>query len=264
MRNVLIASTPCTDWDRSTFISFLQTPFPPSLSPLLDAAHVLYKIACYHAVFPFPSEIPSLVGHDALLRAVVFLTGREQHVLGGKETLFSLAKGAQDVKRGRDETDRRRLIFRSLASLIHPYGESNKEDMKALPTEDQSLELDDLLDVLAAIQPRRAKVTPTTREDLRPVAARLSRPQPPLDDLALSRDDLYPFVKLMLILQLNGVDEDHMKCFLEWLPELDIVTKHVMSAFTPSRQGINYATFEETIHTAMVSCPFARLPKKTF
>ena len=242
------------DWDQSTFISFLQTSCPAEFTNFLDGTALLYKVACYYATFPFPIEIPSLLDHDALLRAIVLFTGREQHVLGGKETMFSSATRTLIIKRGRDETDRRRLIFRSLASASSLEQEVNKEDTKTLPNLKLVDELDDLLDVLASTQPRPSqKVTPMTREDLRPLAARLSSAQPSLEDLELSRDDLYLLIKLMLVLQLNGIDRDCLERFFKCLSELETVTGNLLSAFTQHRQAITYATFESVIQTAMVS-----------
>ncbi|MCJ1390281.1 hypothetical protein MMC18_003139 [Xylographa bjoerkii] len=166
--------------------------------------------------------------------------------------MFSTAKGTLIIKRGRDEIDRRRRIFRSLASVPSPGQEVNEEDMKRLPTMEAADELDDLLDVLVSIQPRpRAKMIPMTREELRPIAANLSSAQPSLEDLKLGRDDLYLLMKLMLVLQLNGIDRDHLEQFLKCLPELDTVTNHLLNAFTQHHQAINYATFETVIQTTM-------------
>ena len=177
--------------------------------------------------------------------------------------MFLTAKGTRVIKRGRDETHRRQLIFRSLATVFSPRQVVNEEDMKMLPTMGPADELDDLLDVLASLQPRpRAKMVPMTRDELRPIAARLSSVRPSLKDLELSRDDLYLLIKLMLVLQLNGIDRDHIERFLKCLPELDAVTNHLLSAFTQHHKAISYATFETVIGTTMVSqsSPSFRLP----
>ena len=69
----------------------------------------MYKTVAYHAAFPFPPWAPVILAHDALLRAVIMLTGREQRILRGGSMSHSVETGYIVMQRDREERDRRRL-----------------------------------------------------------------------------------------------------------------------------------------------------------
>lgn len=118
---------------------------------------------------------------DELFRAVTMLTGRAHLILGGRIDSERSAGGKSYpvlVQPGRSDHDVRRLIFQSLA--LGPQGCRNKHDWRTLTEGD----LVDVHAVVSRVQPRpNEKLVRLMWEEFRPMAARLSERQIPLEQL---------------------------------------------------------------------------------
>jgi hypothetical protein len=79
-------------WKESTLTRFLALP------DVLEVGPVVFQIASYLGAFPFLSLAPAILTREALVKAVVLMTGRYERVL----------------KRGK--RDRLRLLFRSMGT----------------------------------------------------------------------------------------------------------------------------------------------------
>jgi hypothetical protein len=166
-------------------INFLASSAPTHATTLNASGSELYRLVSFFSAFPFSSSGTLYpLTSDALLRSIVALTGRGEKLIGAKSESFSKEAGTQITQRGRDESDRRELLFRSLAEKA--------------PAASFILEDKDLLDVLAAIQPHPNPTTPyLPRDDLKPMAQRLSIKPALIEDLRVPAARLNTFMRLV-------------------------------------------------------------------
>lgn len=214
---------------------------------------------------------------EGLLRAFSMLTRRQDRVLGKGERFTAAGSRVEHiVRRPRTETDRRRVLFQSLADRIAAQGASANNDtdresslakdgslvvnMSADEPEDEGSE--HVLDVIAATRHKELqKLVSPTRESLRPLVAMLPRSQANLGSLQIPRERFRALIGLLLCMQLGDPGEDAQDYFAH-LPDLEVVSRRIIGAFPESEeQGITWPVFEEAIETSLVCCSL--LPSTT-
>ncbi|PSN63155.1 restriction of telomere capping protein 5 [Corynespora cassiicola Philippines] len=99
-------------WSETTLCRFLELP------DALGVGSILFQMASYLGAFPFPSQAPAILTHDALLKVVTILTERY---------------GAVIKRRGRETWLRE--LYRSLAVYDKGVRQSIKDNDKAAAQE---------------------------------------------------------------------------------------------------------------------------------
>ena len=251
--------------DEASFTSFLARAFPPTFSPIIEAAPIIYASAVYLAGFPFYKESPPLT-YEAFRRALTLLLPDYAHV-------WIAASGAQErlIARERTEIDHLRLLFQSLANSDNVSVQDLRSDDQEVKTEmtprpskydfdwrtpnsdaDGDEMYHDVLDVLSATQPKEIYETSVSRDDQRYLATSLWQTKLCLSQYRLSREKLKPLVRLMLCMQLSDMHQQGSYS-TDRLHELEAVTNCVVNAFEDSNgKGITWPIFYSTITTASV------------
>jgi hypothetical protein len=129
-------------------VRFLEIP------DVLDVSPVIGKMVTFIGAFPFLGDAPAIMGFDALVNTVIILTERYQRLL---------LKGS---------TDRRKLLFKSLAVYDRKVPETDHNDNPGAAGEDESDEDDGLvistLELLDCTEAYEAPGSPTTHEAMIP------------------------------------------------------------------------------------------------
>lgn len=134
---------------------------------------VLSEILSFYAGYPFH---PIPLSYNGLLRAAVALTGRDERMLNQKIVSRNEHQEERVIIRGRTKEDGLRLMFSALAG-----GDPVQED---------------IIDVLALVQPRQDRPRHLGEEQLRSMAVRLMRPTSlSTENLLISKEKLSEFLK---------------------------------------------------------------------
>ncbi|KAL9121543.1 MAG: hypothetical protein Q9187_001893 [Circinaria calcarea] len=250
--------------DEASFTSFLARAFPPSFSPIIEAAPIIYASAVYLAGFPFYEQSPPLT-FEAFRRAITLMLPDYAHT-------WIAASGDEEclITRERTEIDHLRLLFQSMAT-------SDNESVQDLQSNDQGFKITmtprpskydfdwrapnidadgdemyhDVLDVLSATQPKQIYETSVSRDDQRSLATSLWQTRLCLSQYRMSREKLKPLVRLMLCMQLSDMHQQGSYS-TDRLHELEASTNCVVNAFEVSNdKGITWPIFYST--TTMAS-----------
>ncbi|KAG9242131.1 hypothetical protein BJ878DRAFT_517063 [Calycina marina] len=149
------------------------------------------ELLSFYAGYPF-SVASKPFSHDGLLRAVVFLAGKDLAFSRQQSTTSVTTKEKTVILCGRSEEDRLLLLYRALAG--------------ASPT------INDVLDVLCLVQPRpNPTIAPLGRDELTPMARKLFGSSDiesicQLNSIPQARFDL--FAKAVVIQSLVEADVD--------------------------------------------------------
>lgn len=189
---------------------------------------------------------------DELLRAITMLTGRVHLILGGRVDCERSAGGKSYpvlVQPGRSDHDVRKLIFQSLA--LGPHCCQNKYGWKALTEND----LVDVHAVVSRVQPRpNEKLVRLPWEEFRPMAARLSERQTPLDQFHIQQSTLHSLLELVLALRLSvpSKDADFVKSPQPSpaVEELSSRATTLLRTFVPDGEDITFEVFD-SVYTAL-------------
>lgn len=238
-------------WDERAATAILQERKGPISSNLEVEGALLYTIFAYHAAYPFESDYPAKLDFDAVLRALALLSAKGMR--GG------LCQSGEIVIRRRSDSNRRRALFRSLAVPIYAMDtQMQTEDQDAtagkfgtLAIEDDNEE--DLLDVLASVQPRAsACAAGLTRQPLRPAAQRLSERRHDIELLCIPVEKMFSLLKLLVICRFyvspaTGSDR------IDFSSGIDQAVQRMLPSFMFSgRGGVPWKTFDSVIGYIMV------------
>lgn len=229
------------DWPNTTFASFLARPWPFS-STALPAAHLLYTSILHHAAFPFAAPENVLLTRKELYMGLVMMTKHQHEIIGG----FASQK---DIVRPRNETDRRRVFFRSLAKPDQNTMSDDKTDEISAYSEDNI----DLLDVLAHTQPRARGLPDVPEVFFRSLVQELPCSRYSLSDLQIPSHD---FSNLLEFLLPYIFHEPYHFVSMHPQQEQDItaVSQCILSAFVcVNEEGIRWQNFECVVSNIMVS-----------
>ncbi|KAF2709697.1 restriction of telomere capping protein 5 [Pleomassaria siparia CBS 279.74] len=180
-------------WSESTLCRFLELP------DALGVGSVLFQMASYLGAFPFPSQAPAILTHDALLKVVTLLTERYGAVVKkrGRETWlkelyrslavydrgvrssgesggggggpggkgFAIDDPGDDSEEGELEDDDE-LVLAALDSMdateVFKHGEQSTLHHSIIPT-DNFLKIVELLLLIAAIESQESLSTLATQ-----------------------------------------------------------------------------------------------------
>ncbi|MCJ1245484.1 hypothetical protein MMC30_002688 [Trapelia coarctata] len=207
--------------DEEAFTNYLMSIFPPTYQSLIAAAGpVLFRVALYHATYPFSGSSTNTMTSADLLRAITLLTGRDRLIL--REAAWKRHVGEGEIKKvvyhiGRTDYDIRRLLFRSMAnpkSQLVPrhVTEKNAQVQKVQPPND---DITDVLTVISRVQPRQMeKWSPLPAERFREMATRLSPPRTPLAESHIPCSDFLSLVRLLLTWYTRDVGSAYEPQFL--------------------------------------------------
>ena len=170
---------------------------------------VLWRCFHFHAYFPFPQKNQRL-DYDAFQRAIGFLAAEGNLRLGENADGITM-----DADRYPDESARasKRLwmMFRSFST---PYSETSgdtsiKMDRTGLPDTEE-----DLMEILALVEPDNPCIMPAPIEELRPHAKRILNSSMSYTYSSIPRRDFLNLLKLLLCVQLDKPEwEDHQPYF---------------------------------------------------
>ena len=197
--------------------------------------------------------MPTVLDYNATLRAVMMMTGRaESQILAGDEAISSADRGGlQVIRRGRTESDRRRMLFQGFSTVAQVSSATNDD------TGQSQLDEDDVLDTLTSLRAKEELHSrKLTREDIRPILSSLPIPRPHLLRRFISRSDLRVLLQLLLVFQLDRV-ETYIGDLTMQLPELERAAEAMFCAFESKEheEGIRWPSFDKTIAQMMVIHP---------
>ncbi|KAI4289387.1 MAG: hypothetical protein L6R35_001338 [Caloplaca aegaea] len=230
-------------WDEKAATAILQEHKGQISSNLEVEGALLCTIFAYHAAYPFESDYPAKLDFDAVLRALALLSAKGMR--GG------LRQGREIVIRRRSESNRRRALFRSLAVPVYGMDtQMQTEDQDAtagkfgtLAIEDDNEE--DLLDVLASVQPRAsACAAGLTRQPLRPAAQRLSERRHDIESLCIPVEKMCSLLKLLVICRFYGSPATG-SARIDFSSGIDQAVQRMLPSFMfNSRGGVPWKTFD--------------------
>jgi hypothetical protein len=176
-------------WSESTLTRFLELP------DALGVGSVLFQMASYLGAFPFPSQAPAILTHEALLKVVTLLTERYGAVIKkrGRQTWlrelyrslavydrgirpnaeggglrgqgFAIDEAVDDNESEEDEEDDE-LVLSALelmdATDVFKHGEQSNVHHSIIPT-DNLLKLVELLLLIAPLDPQESLSTFATQ-----------------------------------------------------------------------------------------------------
>lgn len=180
------------------------------------------------------------------------LTGRAHLILGGRINSERSVGGKSYlvlVQPGRSDHDVRRLIFQSLA--LGPQGCRNEHDWRTLTEGD----LVDVHAVVSRVQPRpNEKLVRLMWEVFRPMAARLSEHQIPLEQSRIPQSTLCSLLQLLLALRLSipSIDADPVPPPQPspTVSELSSKATALLTTSVPEGENITFVAFD-SIYTAL-------------
>ena len=191
----------------------------------------------------------SQLDFEALLRAAGMFTGRHEYVFSGWGTYDE-----DSEPKTRDETDRRKFLFRSFA--ISGQG-TTTEKRKTIEDNGDEEDENNILDVLAYTQPgARPGLTPVSRKSLRVLLRSLPISRINLRDLSIPRDEFLILLKL-LIVSFQDQAGVFAEQFAQDLHGVDLVANCVLTTFIKKEESsITWESFNSTIiHSLVTSFP---------
>lgn len=247
-------------WSESTFSEFLSHLLPAFSTFEQSAAQLLYRSLQYHSRFPFPglevAAIAAPITRDRLYAGLVMISEHQHKVIGD-----ALWLDGKQVRRSRTESDRRRLLFRSLAHAqegTHGDEFANRSE-NAVEHVDENVV--DVLDVLSHTQPLTTMLVEVPEEFFRPVMKalpRLSR----LQDLRIEHEDLVNLIQLLLIF---AQPEDQSRISHRSARDFGEATKVLRSlaaAFSDNGSAVDWERFELVVSNGMVRAPETSNPTR--
>lgn len=207
---------------------------------------------------------------EGLSRAVTLLNEKRDPLSKG-----SRVGQCMIISRGRTRKDRRRMLFRSLASQIRDSGAEDVEAWRAPSLEEEveeerlhdlgyhrssfmdvsaeDPEITDLLDILTTTQPDQAPgLLMTARAAFGPIAATLPRSHTKIDHLRIPQADLLVVLKLLLTIRLDGAGPATEQ-YVGRMAELESVASCLLAAFVEAEdRGISWMCFNWVIAKSMV------------
>ncbi|KAL8644920.1 MAG: hypothetical protein Q9210_007003 [Variospora velana] len=233
-------------WDERAATAILQEHKGQVSSNLEAEGALLYTIFAYHAAYPFESDYPAKLDFDAVLRALALLSAKGMR--GG------LWQGQEIVIRQRSDSDRRRALFRSLAVPVYGMDtQMQTEDQDATAGKFGTLAIEndneeDLLDVLATVQPRAsACVAGLTRQPLRPAAQRLSERRQDIESMCIPVEKMCSLLKLLVTCRFYGSPATGSDR-IDLSSGIDLGVQRMLQSFMfNGRDGVPWKTFDSVI-----------------
>ncbi|KAI9708064.1 MAG: hypothetical protein M1820_004268 [Bogoriella megaspora] len=100
---------------RHEFSQLVTVAFDEEPPNIQSSAAILYDIALWHAAFPFPPDESSTLSIASLAKSIAVLDGPNIMQVNSFVGIFRTRSGKCTVERERQDQDRRRLLFRSVA-----------------------------------------------------------------------------------------------------------------------------------------------------
>ncbi|KAL8736483.1 MAG: hypothetical protein Q9166_000275 [cf. Caloplaca sp. 2 TL-2023] len=225
------------------YVAFLLRHKSIDTAPLLNVTlEILRKVLTFHAAYPFHPQAGAKLDSDAMLRAAAFLSGKAY------KSIWSLHNSnGQVLTRKKIENDNRRTLFRSVAVHIQELAVQPAASDPSIRDVDKEDSKQEILDVLACIQPRySASIASLSRQQLEPTATRLCEEEFSLLSLLIPGKDMINLLKCLIVCRFGGlpcIDMDHF----------DQVTKYMLNAFLLGVDGgISWEVFDGVIGHIMV------------
>ncbi|MCJ1478392.1 hypothetical protein MMC13_007072 [Lambiella insularis] len=209
---------------------------------------------------------------DALVRGIALIARRDEQLLRDYSIGSVIAKDEHStgeaqiswdwVTRTRSEQDRSRVLFQSLASVTAEET-CEKVDNTPQSNDTNGQQLEDVLDVLGAIQPsRRSKEMPLLQRNFHHTAVKL-RDTEPLQHrfpATIKRKELLSFVRLLIAIQSYGTyhgspcnctSKDDLKLSEERSKVIDIIAKKLLDDhIASSQQDISFQEFHSLVSSS--------------
>lgn len=208
----------------------------------LDASiPILWRCFHFHACYPYPKTPSQRLNYTAFKRAVALLSS------DGSEHLGTDAMGADayyELKLDPDVHTYLRLwkMFRSLA--VQSTGTVVPDT--AVYEEARESEMDDLIDVLALIQPADVNIMSLRREKMRPLVNRILGSSEPHVHTSIPRGELFSLLKLFLSFQVDKPEQDNDIAHVNGVR--DRLAKAVLRCFTLDEESdIDFQSFKQAI-----------------
>ena len=235
------------DWSESNLADFIQSTFPPELTPILnDAIPVLHRFVRRLGSFPYQNYPEELLTYNVLQMAVILLIVHDEKRWSAD----------QEVTRASDPlADFRVVIFQSLTTL-EPSG--SKEGQRQRSEEDD-LHLQNVLDEINSRNYWRDPEYPKwifpgpecQASDYRSSWSRDLHGSVPMDEFK-------SLLRLFLVAQLyhGGID---VQAFSNCLSRLENITDCMLAAFEEDHDttGISWEVFDRVVKRSMVGCFFS-------
>jgi hypothetical protein len=246
-----------TDWKEKDLKRFLQSRFQHSEGLINDSISILWRCFHFHAYFPFSQHFDrEIVDEDAFYRAVALLAAN------GDYRLQADANGSYiDPDRDRDAN----AFWRTFRSFSMPQISSNAsgEDVGANYYLNWDEE-DDLLDVLALIQPSHPSLLTTRREELQEHSKRIFAPlgKEIHKHSRIPRRNIISLLKFILSIELVNKphiqDEFHLAQSSGQQKDvvLERLANAIVSRFAPEDGGdMDWPSFKTMLRAYLVSLP---------
>ena len=216
------------------------------------AIEPLVNLLACHASYPFSPENPTALTTDGLVRAIALLLGKDHKIFSGSKM------GGEVLVRKKTDANRRRLLFRSLAVKTEQatkHTERSGQEPSTTMHDGESELVEDILDVLAVIQPRAsAKIAPMPRSRLQETANRLA-PTELNVDIRIRRKDMHALLIFCLALQ-NGTPLSSKGEENDNTQSLETIATSLLQSFGPNEsEDISFQDFNLTIEHTMVCSP---------
>ncbi|KAL8926322.1 MAG: hypothetical protein Q9172_001831 [Xanthocarpia lactea] len=204
-----------------------------TLEPIVE---ILNKIWNHHAAYPFLPESSAGLDSNGLLRAVTLLSGKAYKSVGSRRKM-----DGQVLTRKKNDSDSRRMLFRSLAVPVSDHTATDVETQESK---------EEILDILACIQPLlTASTAPLPRQQLELTANRLCEQEVPLPSLVIRLEDMRNLLEFLLASRFGSLSTGEMH-------ELAKSTHYMLNSFLLGRNdGVRWEAFDKVIEHIMVPKP---------
>ena len=159
---------------------------------------ILWRCLRFHAFFPFPQK-PQRLDVNAFQRAIGFLAAEGNLRLGDNADGITMNADRYPDDSAR-ASKRLWMLFRSLASPSAGAGEPKVVETSLVGLSNTE---EDLMEVLALIQPDNSCIMPAPIEELRPHARRILGHSTSYTYSSIPRGDFLSLLKLILSVQLD-------------------------------------------------------------
>lgn len=234
------------DWSESNLADFIQSTFPPELTPILnDAIPVLHRFVRRLGSFPYQNDPEELLTYNVLQMAVILLIVHDEKRWSADQEVTRISDPLADF---------RVVIFQSLTTL---ESSGSKEGQRQRSEEDD-LHLQKVLD---EINSRNYWRDPEYPKWIFP------GPECQASDYISSRskdlhgsvpmDEFRSLLRLFLVAQLyrGGID---VQAFSNCLLRLENITDCMLAASEEDHDttGISWEVFDRVVKRSMVGCFF--------
>ena len=222
----------------------LKDQYGDCVDTLEPVVEILIKIWNHHAAYPFLPESSAGLDSNGLLRAVTLLSGKAYKSVGSGSKM-----DGQVLTRKKNDSDSRRMLFRSLAV---PAPDHTATDIETQESKEE------ILDILACIQPRlTASTASIPRQQLEPTANRLSEQEVLLSSLVIRLEDMRNLLQFLLASRFGTLSTGEMH-------ELAKSTHCMLNSFLLGRNdGVRWEAFNKVIEHTMVWIRILFLSLKT-